>query len=542
MATVARTLANTLKELGVRYVFGVPSGNWVDYIAAIEDTDELDFILVSNEASGGFMADVCWRMTGTIAACFGTLGPGACNLSTGVCGGYLDRSPMIAFTDEMSDKMRYRTAQMNIDHQAFFKPVTKWTTRLKAGEVRHTIHKAVQIATSEVPGPVHIGLPQGIGVNESLEKTSKPIAPIKIETPGEDALIKMEKLFSEAKKPLIALGITSVRAKVRDKVIMLLEKFNIPAVLTPMAKGMIPEDHPLYAGVLAHALSNQVGQTHQQSDMIMGIGYDPVEINYEEWVPDVPLLHIDTSPVDLDTEKYTLGCEVTGNLEFALDRLLALNLSKKEWDLDELDETRKKISAQLKAPEGIFGPRKVLENLRKILPGNGIMACDVGAHLHLIGQQWKTNSPDCLLMTNGCSSMGFAIPAAIAAKVSCPRRPVCCVVGDGGFLMMAGEMATASRLGIKVVFVVIRDANLTLIKIKQENKGHTQYGTSLFCETNKHQPAGNYFGVPVFFANNEEQYDTALQKAFNVDGPAIIEAFVNAKEYNDLILKGNKPL
>lgn len=170
METVSNTLIKTLKELGVKYIFGVPSGNWVDYMAAIQAVDGIEFILVSNESSAGFMADVCWRLTGTVAACFGTFGPGACNLATGVCGGFLDRSPMIALTDEMGDDMLNRVTQMNIDHQTLFRPITKYTTRLKANCVKATIHKAYSIAVSEIPGPVHIGLPQGLGQKESTEK------------------------------------------------------------------------------------------------------------------------------------------------------------------------------------------------------------------------------------------------------------------------------------------------------------------------------------------------------------------------------------
>ena len=159
MSTVAQKLATTLKEMGVQYIFGVPSGNWIDYMAAIEAVDGLEFVLVSNESSCGFMADVCWRLTGRVAACFGTFGPGACNLTTGVCGGFLDRSPMLAFTDEMSAAMRPRITQMNIDHQALFRPITKWTTRISPETVQQTLYEAMQIATAEVPGPVHIGLP-----------------------------------------------------------------------------------------------------------------------------------------------------------------------------------------------------------------------------------------------------------------------------------------------------------------------------------------------------------------------------------------------
>jgi acetolactate synthase-1/2/3 large subunit len=539
MEKVSDTLIKTLKELGVKYIFGVPSGNWVDYMNAIEQVDGIEFILVSNESSAGFMADVCWRLTGTVAACFGTFGPGACNLSTGVCGGYLDRSPMIALTDEMGDDMLNRVTQMNIDHQTLFKPITKYTTRLSAKSIRETIHKAYSIAVSEVPGPVHIGLPQGLGREISDEENFSPYKSKEIPCPDKDSIDKMLNLFSESKKPIVALGITAVRAGIRDEISKLIEKFKIPVVLTPMAKGMVPDDHPCYAGVLAHALANMVGETHQQADLVIGIGYDSVEINYEDWMPGAPLLHIDTRPADVDPLSITLGCNVIGDIKVSVDYLLAIDGEPKSWDMDALAQRRQQMFDMLKAPKGSFGPRMVLDGLREILPQDGIMTCDVGAHLHLIGQKWRTPSPDCQLMTNGCSSMGFAIPAAIAAKLSCPDREVCCVVGDGGFNMSAGELATAQRLNLKIVFVVIHDASLSLIRIKQDRKGYKHHGTEL-TSSSETCPTSNYFGVPVLQAVDLIQYQNALSKAFSANGPMIIEAYVSAEEYDELLLTGNK--
>ncbi|WP_300455989.1 thiamine pyrophosphate-binding protein [Desulfobacula sp.] len=541
MATVAQVMAGTLKELGVHYIFGVPSGNWVDYMAAIQAVDGLEFILVSNEGSGGFMADVCWRLTGKVAACFGTMGPGACNQTIGVCGGYLDRSPMIAFSDEVNPKLQHRISQMNIDHQTLFKPITKWTARLKACNVRETLYNALQIATSEVPGPVYIGLPCGIGLDEAADESVTVPDREEISTADTDALAKMASLFMGAKKPVIALGITAMRANVQEMVINILEKFKVPAVLTPMAKGMVPEDHPCYTGVLSHALGNQVGITHQQADLVVGIGFDPVELNYEDWMPHVPLVHIDTVPADLNTKNHTLGCDVVGQLRPSLECLLSLDCTEKEWDMEKLAARKTAMFAQLAAPKGTFGPRRVLEALRIILPKDGIMTCDVGAHSHLIGQQWQTDSPECQLMSNGCSAMGFAIPAAIAAKLCCPEQKVCCVVGDGGLYMMAGEMVTAMRLNVNIVVVVMMDAHLSLIRIKQQRKNYVPYGTSLPTPSPDTDVSPHtLFGVPVFMVKDASQYDHALKEAFIANGPVIIEAFVHAEEYENLVLKGNK--
>lgn len=538
MTNVAQALINTLKDIGVKYIFGVPSGNWVDYLEALRTTDGIEFVLVSNEGSGGFMADVHWRLTGNPAACFGTFGPGACNLSTGVCGGYLDRSPMIVLADEMPENMLRRTAQMNMDHQTFFKPITKWRTRLNPEKVKSTVYKAYKIACSEVPGPVYIGLPAGMGSHPAGKEDVEIPLPAAVPPPDPTALERMVFILSHSRRPVLALGITSVRAGVREQILEIADRFFIPVILTPMAKGMIPEDHPAYAGVLAHALADRVGATHSRADLVMGIGYDPVEINYEDWMPAVPLIHIDTVPADIDKRGCPDVLNVVGDIRTSLEKLLAIDNLTNDWDQSALKTRREKMFAELTCTEGGLNARAVLTVLRRALPENGILTCDVGAHLHLIGQAWRTPAPERQLMTNGCSSMGFGIPAAISAKLSRPDHPVACVTGDGGFLMMAGEMATAVRLGTKVIFIVMADRDLSLITIKQEKKNFPGYGTRLFQD-----PPGSsssIFGVPVLSAATIREFEAALAGAFETKGPVVIEALVNKSDYEGYVLKGNK--
>ena len=539
MATVAQTLAATLKEVGVRYVFGVPSGNWIDYMAAIEAVDGLDFVLVSSESSCGFMADVCWRLTGSVAACFGTFGPGACNLSTGVCGGFLDRSPMLAFTDEMSAAMRPRITQMNIDNQALFAPITKWTTRISPETVQQVLYQAMQIATAEVPGPVHIGLPaDGMALLQATESDLTEPVFDSLALPEAAQTEKVVQLFTDARRPLLAVGLTATRLDVAALLREIAEKHRLPVVLTPMAKGLLPEDHPCCAGVLAHACSDIVAQTHQQADLVIGVGFDPVELNYEDWMPAAPLVHLDTRKADIDKNTISLACEVVGDMVPVLQRLAELDPAGNAWDLDALDRRRRQMFAELAPQDGNFGPKAVLEGLREVLPEDGLMTCDVGAHLHLIGQQWRTPAPDLQLMTNGCSSMGFAIPAAIAAKLSRPDQQVCAVVGDGGFLMTVGEMATALRLDLHIVVVLITDEHLSLIRIKQSNKTYPHYGTRLYAQG--YTSDKSYFGVPVLSASSADAYRRALDEAFAANGPIIIEALVAPDEYDGLLLRGNR--
>jgi len=180
MATLAEQLIKSLRALGVKYVFGIPGGPSIPYMEAMRNNG-IEFILVSNEQSAAIMADVSARLTGIPGVCHATFGPGATNLSTGVAGALLDRSPVIALTTEVKDKDINRKVQMNIDHQALYRPITKWTVRLSRDNFKYAIRKAFETAASEVPGPVHIGLPsniddeilsqvQNVGVNSPFGK------------------------------------------------------------------------------------------------------------------------------------------------------------------------------------------------------------------------------------------------------------------------------------------------------------------------------------------------------------------------------------
>jgi acetolactate synthase-1/2/3 large subunit len=378
-----------------------------------------------------------------------------------------------------------------------------------------------------------------MSLRQAVESEAPPPPVVdSLPVPDEELIGEAVRLFKTARLPLLAVGLTATRVDVGELIRKIVDKHHLPLVLTPMAKGLLPEDHPCYAGVLAHACSDTVAQTHQQADLVVGIGFDPVELNYEDWMPDAPLIHLDTRKADIDLNTYTLACDLVGDILPVLERLADLEDGGNLWDLKALGRRRQEMFQQFEPPKDSFGPKAVLDSLREVLPEDGVMTCDVGAHLHLIGQQWRTPAPDLQLMTNGCSSMGFAIPAAIAAKLSRPDQQVCAVVGDGGFLMTVGEMATALRLDLHIVFILITDDHLSLIRIKQTNKAYPHYETRLYGEG--YTSAKSFFGVPVLTVSTADAYRRALDEAFEAKGPIIVEALVGPEEYDGLLLKGNR--
>ena len=379
--TVATEVVEALRDLGVKHVFGVPSGGWIDYMEAMRKTDGIEFVLATHEGGAGFMADVSGRLSGAPGVCFGTFGPGATNLATGVGSALLDRSPMIALTDEMPAKMRERTTQMGIDHQALFEPITKATTRLTADCPRKIIFEAAHLAQSERPGPVHVGLPQGMSAEIAGVSRADPKESDTTLLASADSLELAAEYLRRAQKPLIVIGLAAVRASLAEPVVAIARSLGAPIVLTPMAKGMLSESHPLYAGVLFHALSDVVAETYGQADSVLAVGYDPIEFNYEQWMPEVPLLNLDTQPVDIDLQEYPDVVDVTGDIATSLAFVASQDLHKGQWDLDALADRRTQMFSRMTPASTDFGPCSAIEVLRDCFPNEGIMTCDVGAHI-----------------------------------------------------------------------------------------------------------------------------------------------------------------
>lgn len=528
--TIAEYIASRLADTGVRYVFGIPGGPSIPYMEAFRK-EGIEFILTSNEASAGIMADVVARLTGRPGVCHATFGPGATNISTGVGEALLDRSPVIVFTSEMPNEMLHRTTQMNISHQKLFEPLTKATFRLDRSNVREIINSALSICATEYPGPVHIGLPSGIADLE-LPDIIEDALPVETTSQHND-IQKILSILDRSRKPLIAIGLTAKRLKIQDRLIPLAEKFRIPVVLTPMAKGFISEDHPLYAGVLFHALSDYLEDIFENTDLVIGVGYDAIEFNYESWVPEVPVIHFDT--IETDRPVFRDFHAFTGQPDEWFRVLNNLNAGSMVSRDSVVRGIRNEMESVFKGFTNHFGPASALSILREELPGNVMVTADVGSHLHLVGQFWKTGGNDNLLMTNGWSGMGFGIPAALAVQLTDPDATVICITGDGGFLMMAGEMITAKRYNLPVITVVFSDGELNLIKVKQSWKDLQPYATVLY--QGDMFESDRFLGIRVINADSADKMRSAVIEALAVNEPVIINAVIDPEDYKWLIVR-----
>jgi acetolactate synthase-1/2/3 large subunit len=311
------------------------------------------------------------------------------------------------------------------------------------------------------------------------------------------------------------------------------ERHSLPFATTTMAKGLIDEDHPLALGVIERACRQQQRRLLRSADLIVGLGYDTIEVEYEAWIGDVPLLQVDIDLVDI-ASSVKLVHQVTGDLDASLTRLAALPASRNSWAAAALVEHRQKFQSMLRPASSSFTAHAAIDAVRRALPRPGILSFDVGAHTHQIASQWLAHAPKSFLITNGWSSMGFGLPGAIAAKLARPDLPVVCLIGDGCFQMTCGEVAVAKRLGLALPIVVLDDKWLALIKVKQIRRQFPLYGTALQEEEYREPPA-HYFGVPAIGVRDAEALEGTVRKALAANGPTVIEAVVDSEHYVDTV-------
>ena len=530
--TNAELIARTLRAAGTRHGFGIPSGNVLPLMDAMR-TEDLPFVLTAHEGSASFAADVTGRLTGAPGFCIATLGPGATNLATGVGSAYLDRSPMIAITCNIPTAQLGRRIQMAIDHHALFRPITKATLPLRRGRVASVLAEAIEIALSEPAGPVHLDLPEDVAMATATEDVPAIPTGRRRATAAAAAIERAAQLLRTARRPVAVLGASAMRLRDIGLLRTLIERHQLPFATTTMAKGLVDETHPQALGCIERARRQVQREVLRQADLIVGIGYDVVEVEYEAWIGDVPLLSIDIDPVDADP-RVTIAHEVVGDLDTSLAALISAAPGARDWPSDLAPRHREHFQRLLRPSVDGFVPHQAIDVVRAVLPRDGILGFDVGAHTHQIASQWTTYAPRTFLITNGWSSMGFGIPAAIAAKLAHPERPVVAVVGDGCFQMTCGEVAVARRLGLALPIVVLDDAWLSLIQVKQHRRKLEIYGTETGRNDALDTPA-HYFGVAAVGVRTVEALTKALQNALAVDHPTVIEARVDPSHYMDTV-------
>ena len=475
--STAALLAGYLRAAGVRHVFGYPGESVIDVMEAVTGQG-IGLVSAVREGTAAFMAEAAAMAGGGPGVCLSTLGPGSTALLNGVAAATLDRVPVLAVSGQIeSSREQFFTHQV-VDHGRMFAPVSKLALRLEAASADTVIRRALRTAVAERPGAVHLTVTADTWARPADgEVRLPPLAPAaaSAEVYGDDEPVRT---LTAARRPVILAGIAALRGAAGPGLVRLAELAGIPVVVSPMAKGVFPEDHPYFAGVLDMAGYRVVWDLLDGADLILAAGFDPVEL-ISPWPVSTPVLHLDTVP---NTDQvYPAAHELVGPVGPLLGWLSARWTGEPRWDEAAVAAHRDRLRAAWLAGRtaGRLNPSDVVTIARAAAPPGTILATDVGSHKLMAGQAWQATEPRSVLIPNGLSAMGFGVPAAIAARLTRPGRLVLALVGDGGFAMAATEMRIASSLGLPVTVVVFADNSLNRIELRQQSAGYPPTATRM---------------------------------------------------------------
>ena len=516
-----------LEAEGVEYIFGLPGEENIEFLNALSSS-KIRFILTHDERWAAFMANAYGRLSGSPGVCLSTLGPGASNLITGVADALLDYSPMVAITGQVGLANMHKESHQRIDILSVFRPITKWNARIEIPEtIPEITRKAFKTASLEKPGPTHIEFPEDIAVIET-EGVPLSRASMRYPEPAEDMLAKAVAMIKNAHMPLILAGHGVIRGKAAGELKDFVSKTKIGVTTTFMGTGALPADDECFVSTVGLQSKDYISCGFDKADLIIAIGYDPVEFSPRYWNKNgsKQIIHIDFTPSEIDIDYSAL--ELLGDIKTTLSMIT----ERVDFERDVSYYHRLKLYVDHALHFSTAGfplkPLRIINDIRKALGRNDILISDVGAHKIWIARFYPAFEENTVLISNGFASMGFAIPAAISAKLLHPDKNIFAAVGDGGFLMSMSEINTAVRLGLNFVCLIFNDGGYGLIEWKEK----LRYGREFFTRFANPDfvKLAESFGARGYRVTAENDLLPIIKEALDQKRPAIIDCPVDYTE------------
>jgi acetolactate synthase-1/2/3 large subunit len=533
VSEAAGILARALYQAGCRYAFGMPGGEVLRLMRALEEAG-IAFHLAKHETPAGFMAEGAYHMTGAPAVLLATLGPGVTNAVNAVANALQDRVPVIFITGCVDPIDQEGYTHQVFDHGRFLAPVVKGSFTLVDGAVETIAEKALRLATEGRPGPVHIDVPISVaGREQPAAPAVRPprLAPMAPASGPE--LEAARAAFANAEKPLIVAGMEVLHQGAEGALGALVEGHGLPLVTTYKAKGLVDESHPLVLGGagLSPLADEVLLPLVAEADFVLLAGYDPIEMRHgwkRPWDPARATV-VELTGAPNYHGMHQAGLSLVGSIAHGLDALSAGVETKTRWAGGEIAEARQALAERFPLDED-WGPAAVVDEVRRALPPEGVASVDSGAHRILLSQAWRCPAPRRLLQSSGFCTMGPALPLAIGAKLAAPERPVVAFTGDAGLEMVLGELATLRDLALPVTVVVFVDASLALIELKQRRQGDPNLGVD-FGATDFPAVARALGGHGVA-VQNRAALRAALEESFAAEGFTLIAAEIGPQAYD----------
>ena len=544
----AFSLIDSLQRHGVKHIFGYPGGAILpiyDELYRAEARGDLQHILVRHEQGASHAADGYARATGKVGVCFGTSGPGATNLVTGIATAHLDSIPMVIVTGQVGRPVIGTDAFQEIDIFGITLPIVKHSYVVRhASDMARIVAEAFHIASTGRPGPVLIDVPKDVGLEEC---DYVPIEPGDVHISGYRPTVKGNPrqinaalhLIDAAQKPLLYVGGGAIAANAHAQIQELAERFQIPVTTTLMGIGAFDEHHPLSVGMLGMHGSAYANYAVSECDLLIAVGArfdDRVTGKLDEFASHAKVIHIDIDPAEVGKNR-TPEVPIVGDVRHVLEQMLQrtreldfpTHSSQTQAWLDRIDHWQKDFPLTAPHYEGSISPQEVIVEVGRQAP-HAYYTTDVGQH-QMWAAQFLKNGPRRWISSAGLGTMGFGVPAAMGAKVALPDDQVICISGDASFQMNLQELGTLVQYGINVKTVILNNGWQGMVRQWQEAFYEERYSSSnMQTGMPDIELLGKAYGMKGICVRDYSQLESAIAEMLAHDGPVVLEVHVKKDE------------
>lgn len=543
----AEMIVQSLRDEGVKYVFGYPGGSVLDIYDAIHTLGGIKHVLVRHEQAAVHMADGYARSTGKVGCVLVTSGPGATNAITGIATAYTDSIPLVVFSGQVPSSLIGTDAFQECDMVGISRPVVKHSFLVtNPEEIPEIIKKAFYIASTGRPGPVVIDVPKDM-VNPANKFSyyypdSVSLRSYNPTVQGHKGQIKKAlKVLLVAKKPVLFVGGGTVISESNKELIEFAQKLNLPVTSSLMGLGAYPSTDKQFLGMLGMHGTYEANNAMHESDLILGIGVrfdDRATNNLAKYCPNAKVIHIDIDPTSI-SKTVPAYIPIVGDAKFVLEEFLALlseeNLAKGQADLtawwQQINEWKARQCLRFEQSD-VIKPQQVIQTIYKLTNGDAYIASDVGQHQMFAALHYPFDKPRRWINSGGLGTMGFGLPAAMGVKFAHPEATVVCVTGDGSIQMNIQELSTAKQYDTPVVIVSLNNRFLGMVKQWQDiiyAGRHSQSYMNSLPDFVKLAEAYGHVGIQI---NTPDELEEKLAQAFAIkDKLVFVDVLVDETEH-----------
>ena len=533
-------IIESLKNMGVKTIFGYPGGQTIPFYDMLYDAD-IDHILVRHEQCAAHAADGYARASGNVGVCLATSGPGATNLVTGIGTAYMDSSPIVAITGQVPTHLIGNDAFQEADIIGITMPIVKYSYQPKNPDlIPSMIKTSFEIASSGRPGPVLIDVPKEVQEGE-LTKFDDNL----IDTPGYNPNVKgnlrqvkkAASLIKESKRPMILAGSGVIISNACCELKTLSETINAPVMTSLLGKGAFDETNDLALGMLGMHGRKVSNDYINESDLLIAIGVrfsDRTTGRLDSFVPDSKVIHIDIDPAEIG-KNVEVDLPIVGdarNVLSSLNKVLKGYTPSDEvnkW-ADMIKAKKQELLPRVTYDDVPLKPQRVIEEIAEVLTPESILTTDVGQNQMWAAHFFNTQKPRKFISSGGLGTMGFGLPSAIGAKVARPEDPVVSINGDGGFLMVCQELATIREYDIPVIAVVLENRTLGMVYQWQSLLYNERHSQTLIGNSPDFVKLSESFGINAERVTKPGETKEVLSKAIKDNEPFLLNVVIDSEE------------